>query len=117
MEWNVIEKGPASFALSVSYQFEVPFYGLDKKSSFCRGKTELAKPYFLNAPSATKALKELSERSWEVYYREKDPSMNALQKLFPFKECIHAFLTLGVAVYFFFLKKMVHRFLTVHEFC
>ena len=102
MEWKVVEKDPSSFALAISYQF------YDRDQTFS-GFTELAKPYFLNAPSAEIAKKQFSEKSWEVFYRYSNPKMSSLQKLFPFKEGIQFLLALGVLIYFVCLKKMIER--------
>ncbi len=103
MDWEILEKSSSSFALLVSYQFNPLEKGL------IRGVTELPKPHFLNLPSAERAVKELSGKSWDVFYNEKDPSISSLQKIFPFKDCIQTVLTLGVFVYFLFFKKMMEK--------
>ncbi len=103
MDWKILEKTPSSFALLVSYQFEPLEKGM------IQGKVELAKPHFLNQPSAEIAVKELSKKSWDVFYSLQDPSISSLQKIFPFKDCIQTLLTLGVFVYFLFFKKMMEK--------
>ncbi len=103
MDWKVIEKSAASFALEVIYQFDA----LKKEGIW--GTTELDKPYFLNSPSAEHAIKEFSKKSWDVFYNDKDPSKNALQRNFPFKDCIQCLLTLGVFIYFLFFKKIMEK--------
>jgi len=103
MEWKVEEKDVSSFALHVSYQFD-PF-----EKGPVSGSIELSKPYFLYLPSAELAVKEFSQKSWDVFYSKKNPSISSLQKNFPFKDCIQTLLTLAVFVYFLFFKRIVER--------
>lgn len=100
--WKIEDRDSSSYAILVSYHFFV------EKERF-EGQIEFAKPYFLNKEFAEKAVKKLSSQSWEVFFSEKDPLKNSLQREFPFKLCIHAFLILGVLVYFIFLKKWTMR--------
>ena len=102
-DWKISEKDETSFALQVFYEFSLS--GKDKIQS----QMELAKPYFLNRPSAEKAVEEFSKQSWEVFYNDKNPNNNSLQKLFPFKDCIQTLLTLGIFVYFIFFRKILEK--------
>jgi len=103
MDWKVVEKSSSSFSLEVIYRFDAV------KKEGVQGSTELEKPYFLNLPSAEQAIEELSKKSWDVFYNDKDPSKNALQRNFPFKDCIQCLLTLGVFIYFLFFKKIMEK--------
>lgn len=100
--WQMEEKDPASFALKACYHF---FIGEEK----VLGQTEFMKPYFFNKESAEKAIKKLRVQEWEVFYSTSKKQKNSLQKAFPFQDCIHAFLTLGILIYFIFLKKWLER--------
>ncbi len=102
-KWDVFEKSPSSFALHVSYLFD------PVKKDPLEGAMELSKPYFLNLPSAQSAMEAFEQKSWSVFYNDKNPSINSLQKIFPFKECLQFLLTLGVLVYFLFFKKVAER--------
>ncbi len=101
--WSISEKGPSSFALQVSYLFD------PQKKGPLQGTTEFSKPFFLNLPSAQNAVDAFAQKSWSVFYNDKNPSINSLQKIFPFKECFQLLLTLGVLVYFLFFKRIVER--------
>jgi hypothetical protein len=103
MDWKVVEKSSSSFALKVIYRFDAI------KKEGVQGSTELDKPYFLNLPSAEHAIGELSKKSWDVFYNDKDPSKNSLQRNFPFKDFIQCLLTLGVFIYFLFFKKIMEK--------
>ena len=103
MDWKVVEKSAAAFALEVVYQFD------SLKKEGVQGSIELEKPYFLNLPSAQHAIEELSQKSWDIFYNNKNPSVNALQRNFPFKDCIQSLLTLGVFIYFLFFKKIMEK--------
>lgn len=102
-QWRISEKNSSSFALHVSYLFD-PL----KKEPF-QGSMELPKPYFLNFPAAQSAMEAFSQKPWKVFYNDKNPSINSLQKIFPFKECLQSLLTLGVFVYFLFFKKIMEK--------
>jgi len=103
MEWKIVEKDPSAFALHVSYEFDPLNKGL------VAGNIELAKPYFLNLPSAQHAVKEFSTKSWDVFYSKESPTISSLQKNFPFKDCIQMLLTLGVFIYFLFFKRIMEK--------
>ncbi len=103
MEWEIVEKNASAFALHVSYQFTPLGKGA------ISGRVELAKPYFLNLPSAERAVKEFSREPWDVFYCMENPSISSLQKNFPFKDCIQTLLTLGIFVYFLFFKKIMEK--------
>lgn len=100
--WKVEEKDSSSYSILVSYHFFV-------EKERVEGQTELVKPYFLNKESAEKAVKKLSSQNWEVFFCKRSIEKNSLQRTFPFQQCIHAFLVLGVLVYFALLKKWVNR--------
>ncbi len=103
MEWKIAQKDTSSFALEVSYQFN------SLENDLVKGRIELAKPYFLNPLSAERAIESLSPKSWDVFYNKKNPSINSLQKIFPFKDCIQALITLGIFIYFLFFKKIMEK--------
>ncbi len=100
--WQIIRKAEDSFAIEVSYQFYV------KDREFV-GKTEFIKPYFPNEESARKAIQKLSLQPWAVFFHKENPEKSSLQRKFPFQGCIHAFLVLGLLVYFVFLKKWLEK--------
>lgn len=101
-KWQVIEKGSSSFAIEASYRFSY----LEKEFS---GVTEFAPPYFLNETAASLAIKKISSQEFFVFFNKTHPERSSLQRIFPFLRCIHAFLTLGVFVYFIFLKKWLKK--------
>lgn len=96
--FKIEEKDSSAYALLVSYHF---FVGKER----VEGQVELVKPYFLNRESAEKAIKKLSSQEWEVFFSTGKVQKNSLQRVFPFLPCIHAFLVLGILVYFIFLRK------------
>lgn len=100
--WQVQEIDSASFAVQISYHFFV-------NGQEIAGKTELAKPFFPSHKSAEAAIKTLQQKPWKAFYSPKYVKKNSLQKAFPFRDCIHALLSLGVLIYFFILKKWVQK--------
>ena len=101
-DFSVVKKKSSSFAIRASYFYEV-------RGARFEGATTFIEPYFLNEPSAMRAISQLKNKNWQVFYREKDPSLSSLQKNFPFKSCIQSFLTLVVTFYFIFLRSFAFR--------
>lgn len=101
-KWQIIEKDSASFAIEASYRFSYREKGFS-------GVTEFSPPYFLNETAASLAIKKISTQEFFVFFNKAHPEKNSLQRIFPFLFCIHAFLTLGVFVYFIILKKWLER--------
>ncbi len=96
--WEVREKGSEAFAIIGGYTFSL-------KGKEVKGETEFAAPYFLNERAAKEAVEKLKTESWTVFFSEKNPEKNSLQRFFPFLTCIRAFLVLGVFVYFLLLGR------------
>jgi hypothetical protein len=96
--WEIREKGTSAFSITGSYVFFL-------KGKEVAGKTELAKPYFLNERAAKEAVDKLKKESWTVFYEAGHPEKSSLQRFFPFLACIRSFLALGVFVYFILLGR------------
>jgi hypothetical protein len=99
---EIEQVGSSRFAIAASFTYEV-----EGKSYF--GKTVFSHAYYLNYPTAEKALKNWKEKNWETWYSSYTHSYSSLQKIFPFKSCIHALLGIGVLVYFYFLRGYLQR--------
>lgn len=101
-KWEIEEKNSSSFAIEISYHFFIN----EKK---VMGKTELAKPFFLSRKAAEEAIKTLEKKSWSVFFSPSRIEINTLQRHFPFRDCIHALLSIGVVIYFLLLRRWAHR--------
>ena len=102
LEWKVNKKSSDAFAIEAMFSFQA-------SGQEFHGKTIFLKPYFLNAPSAQRAIKDLKGKTWTTWYNSSNPSVSSLQKNFPFLPCIQAFLTLAVTLYFIFLRGFLLR--------
>jgi coproporphyrinogen III oxidase len=100
--WGVQKKGGSKYILYAAYTFEV-----DGQKFF--SKTFFTQPVFLNAPSAEAEGKQWMSKPLQVWYHPSKPSISSLEKNFPFKASIHALLSLGLLLYFFFLRKYLTR--------
>ena len=97
LEWQIQELSSSRFALEADYRFDI-------HGNTYTGKTIFEKPHFLNRFAAENYMRINGSKSWETWYRTSNPSHNSLEKEFPKKKCLQAFLTLGVFVYFFFIR-------------
>jgi hypothetical protein len=102
LKWQVRELTSSRFALEADYQFEID--GVTYS-----GKTIFERPQFLNRFAAENYMRINGSKSWNTWYRTGNPKSNSLEKEFPQKQCLHALLTLGVFIYFFFARGMVLR--------
>lgn len=94
---QVEEKGSSCFILRAQYSYKA-------NQKLYSGETRFSNPCYLNRAHAEDDLKKMQGFSWEVWYKNSDPSISSLQRNFPFKTCIYAILTLGVFIYFFILR-------------
>ncbi len=103
VKWQVHEVSASRFAVEAEYHFSV-------KGIAYGGKTKFEKPQFLNRFAAENYIANIGSKSWKMWYRESNPQYSSLEREFPRKHCLQAFLTLGVFVYFFFARTMVTKF-------
>lgn len=96
-KWSIQEISSSEFALKASYRFMA-------KDREWNGKTVFEKPYHFNRPSAEKALQKKREQHFVAWYSSSNPKHSSLEKHFPYKQCFHALVSLGVSVYLFFLQ-------------
>ncbi|MBF8262974.1 MAG: hypothetical protein HW387_639 [Parachlamydiales bacterium] len=95
IQWEVEEISSDQFAIKACYSFEID-------GRVYHGNTLLAKPYYLNPPSAVAALKEKAKLSEPVtaWYRASDPTQSSLEKHFPLGLLLRALLASAVFIYF-----------------
>ena len=101
-EWSVLEIGSSEYVLVSRYAYRIG-------EAEYEGKTIFKKPSFLNRASAEASIKDWTAHSWNVWYDPSHPLDSSLQKIFPFKNCIHALLALGVLGYFYYLRSYAQR--------
>ena len=95
--WEIHEENASSYAILAEYVYEV-------KEQPYKGKTLFQAPFYLNRPAAEAGIEKLKTFTWEVWYNPQAPKQSSLQRIFPFKTAVYAFLTLGVFLYFFVLR-------------
>ncbi len=100
--WLVKELSVSKFGMETSYIYEV-------EGKQYTGKTLFKTPVYLNSYSAEDDIKEWKELSWRVWYKKSNPVISSLQKYFPTKEILQAILTIGVFVYFYFMRQWILR--------
>jgi hypothetical protein len=102
VSWQVRELASSRFAMEADYQFKLD-------SGAYSGKTIFEKPQFLNKFAAENYMRINGSKSWKVWYQAGNPAYNSLEKAFPKKQCLHALLTIGVFIYFFFARSVALR--------
>jgi hypothetical protein len=96
-EWKVVKKSSSSYPIR-------GLYHVDFQGKTYHGSSILLPPYHLNRSSAEKAIKNLEKKKWRVWLNPYNPTFSSLEKLFPMKKIIYAFLALGVTLYFWFIE-------------
>lgn len=97
-EWSIKESS-SDFLVAALYTYKV-------KNQEFEAKTIFTKPKYLNFSSAQSDLKKWDKHQWTAWYSSFSPKNSSLQKIFPFKSCIQALLSLGVWCYFLFLRRI-----------
>lgn len=95
--FTVVEKSSSKYLVNAKYIYQVD-------NLYLRGETLFVEPVYLNRISAEEDLKKWKEFKWEVWYNSNRPIESSLQKVFPFRTCLYALLTLGVFIYFLVLR-------------
>ncbi|MBY0529962.1 MAG: hypothetical protein K2P51_07200 [Rhabdochlamydiaceae bacterium] len=97
-QWKVVEISSSSFAVEALYTYEF------KKKNYS-GSTLFDAPLYLNPYAAASDLKKWEALTWQAWIQPSHPEISSLQRHFPSKKIVHAVLTLGVVVYFLFLRR------------
>ncbi len=95
-DWKVIKKSSSSYPVQGKYHFE--FQGKTYP-----GSSILSPPYPLNRLSAQKIISDL-EHVRIIWIDPRNPMISSLEKMFPLKKVIYAFVALGVTLYFWFVE-------------
>ncbi len=105
IHWTVQQHANDDFFLQAEYIFKVG----DKAY---QGTTAWPNEHYLNRWAAEQAIADFSLQHQDVWYDPADPAYSSLQKDFPFKECLSAFVLWGLLLYFFWLGYYVAKFKT-----
>lgn len=95
-KWEIKPKG-SKFTLTAYYTF---VFGGENYE----GQTRFSKPYFLNKLTAQVAKKRGEGRKWKTWIDPNNPKDSSLEHRFPFRNIFYAICTLGVFLYFVWLK-------------
>lgn len=99
-KWQVREHSLSRFVLEADYRYTV-------QGVVYQGNTVFEAPQFLNRYSAENYITGLEATRWQVWYIESNPSYSSMEREFPKKKCLQAILTIGVFVYFYFVRNKI----------
>jgi hypothetical protein len=102
IRWDVREMGSSRFQIEATFYYEVKGLELENTTLF-------ASHQYLNRYAAEQEIKGSADKAWNVWYQKNNPSFSSLEKEFPVKKSLHALLTIGVFVYFFFARGLMLR--------
>lgn len=113
--WNLKEETPAVIKewhakeAESGYFYPYAFFTYQVEGRVLEGASFYKKKYARNPYALEPALRQLAESSLVAYYNPSQPTLVSLEKDYPFKEGIKAFVALVLALYFFFLQKRSKR--------
>lgn len=97
VDWGVLEFEHDKFKICVTYEFEVGKENYTSQHLF-------EAPVFRNRYAAEQKIHDWSEQEWNVWYRNSEQPKSTLVKTFPFKTLVHLVLSVGVLLYFSWLR-------------
>ena len=95
-EWKIEPVG-SQYAIEAHYHFEF-------EGKRYLGETRFTRPYFLNLQTAEEQVNRNKAIAWKVWVDSNKPAFSYLEKIFPFKKVIYAFVCLGLFFYFLYLR-------------
>ncbi len=95
--WQVEKLSSSKFALSVQYSYLF-------QNQKWEGQDRLSAPYFLNSYAAQEALTKQSSGSIKIWIDCYCPTYTAVKRVFPLRSICYALSSLGILLYFVYLK-------------
>jgi hypothetical protein len=102
VDWGVLEYAPDVFKICATYEFTVDGEKFSSQHLF----TKLS---FRNRYAAEETVRIWTNRKWTTWYRLPAPPRSVLEREFPLKSCVHMMISLGVVVYFAWLKRYLYK--------
>lgn len=93
INWSIEQLSEDRFVMKANYSFQV-------NAQNYSGETIFKNDLYWNPWSAEDALKVYDQKDWTVWYSSKNPAYSSLQKNFPLKESISAFILWLILIYF-----------------
>lgn len=106
IDWRVIERSAGIYHLSAAYEYQV-------EGQSYSGTQIFNKPQFSNRHSAEYVLSRYESKEWPVWVSSSNPEVSAIQREFSIKLIVQAILSVGVLIYFFWLKEYILSMLGV----
>jgi len=101
-EWKVEEIQSGNFVIRASFAFQVDGQMFYQNFTF-------PEPVCQNKYLAHSLIKKWKKEVWQVWYNPKHPKIASLQRQFPIKTGIYFALSVGIFLYFLWLKIYIQR--------
>ncbi|GAB4186926.1 MAG: hypothetical protein Tsb0015_05110 [Simkaniaceae bacterium] len=101
--WEIIEIEPSVFSVKANYEYRVN--GRDYLGSYL-----FSEQRFPNEHVAREAADLMEKQRHGVWYQKKHPEKAIMIRIFPYKALFRFLLSLGVMVYFLWLREYLRRF-------
>lgn len=96
--WEVVEKLKGEYTLLAHYQYKA-------KGHHFKGIYHFKEPKFNNRYIAKEVLQSYQNKQWPVWVSPSRPHISTLQRHFSIKLCVQCLLSIGVFIYFIWLKE------------
>jgi hypothetical protein len=111
-KWNIItdsNKWSFKWFSDATYLVEMEYSFIVDHKQYT-GRTVFSDEKHRNPWAAEQRAVQMSQKPWTAWYNPSHPNHSALQKYFPFKECISAVILWGVLLYFIWLGSYVKNY-------
>ena len=107
INWSVNTITDENFTIQSHYSYF--FKGINYQ------KEEIWNEHYLNTLTAEEKISELSKNIHRVWIDNSNPNYSALQKDFPFKQCVSMIFLCTICIYFFWLGYYVKNYIQINK--
>lgn len=99
-EWKVIPTSGGKYSIQAEFEYQI-------EGETLKGLTLFTDPLFLNPNAAILTIKDWGNGAWLAWYDSDNVGNSSLEKSFPLNLLFRFILSLGVFIYFFWVKRKI----------